>query len=414
MDVKSAAAQKLLFEAEIVAAPIKGVFNPISKAISDMNKAYATETTNTLRVISQEKIELNVDVSNPAQEIKKIKEMAEKVWTERKGEKEGFVALSPQSQGRFNALIRQLDNLSQEELLDPTRAREIFALSEAIKKTVKETQDLNLWGYEEISRSTAKTEHVTNMLYKTYQDINAEMIAAVAEAQEMETTEGKLSEAMLRRLLKATDLYEKNKGVMKEILNLSGKRSGLLDKEKKLGDEFLKKGVLELARNDKLLKIGKALDALKMTWLKNLISVEGRATTVLGGFADAFLEMGTTQERFHTINYRAYGSMRDMNNMVVATSLRTGMLREETKKAYEALAAVGAPKAALETLVDENLNFTRVTGTSNDAVARFQRTMFTVTGGAVAAGSAMGSRPAASWTFSGRPTRMPISRILKR
>jgi hypothetical protein len=127
-----------------------------------------------------------------------------------------------------------------------------------------------------------------------------------------------------------------------------------------------------------------------MTWLKNLISVEGRATTVLGGFADAFLEMGTTQERFHTINYRAYGSMRDMNNMVVATSLRTGMLREETKKAYEALAAVGAPKAALETLVDENLNFTRVTGTSNDAVARFQRTMFTVTGGAVAAGSAMG------------------------
>jgi hypothetical protein len=356
---------------------IKVAVNEIGNAlIQGMEKAYQKVNAQMTRKMAtaENLIQFKINIADPTAEITRIQEQAVEKW--KKGRL--LIAADPTSLAEFSA--RELDTLSREDLYDPAKAEQLLNLSNALKLTVRDTANINLFTFDEREAIVAKTLHLEKSLQRTHRDITDEMYESLEAAQIMEKTEGKLSKEMLKRLLKASDEYKKHENLMIRI-NKSGEKDINRHKETiGIMDKMLIRQNKLLKQEEEMLKIGKLLDALKMGWAKNLLSAQGIATTVLGGLADSFSMMITTQERFHTVNYRMYHSIGETSNQIYAMARNTGLLTENIEKSYQAMMEVGAPKAAITELTEQNAKFVRTTGASADVVARFQKVLYATTG----------------------------------
>jgi hypothetical protein len=102
----------------------------------------------------------------------------------------------------------------------------------------------------------------------------------------------------------------------------------------------------------------------------------GGAIAAIDILEHSFKALAADEERFVTINYRAYGTQRDLVEQVNQTTMSYGLLRDKAMEAYTALAgSLRVPQSELAAYVNETVTFNRVTGISIGTVGMWMRRM---------------------------------------
>ena len=274
-------------------------------------------------------------------------------------DKEEYIAAVAAIREEFDKLgkIRQDQNITNE---DSTKTE--LMLGEEIKKMEEGIQNSRVNAGKRLDRARKAWMKTAQGQFKE-EFLNKKQIL-------------KMSKNQLEQYEEYIDAVKDHESMKRPNERIEGRLESVAATQKNI------KGIQTLKQaGDLLIGAVKKLTSAFKNFANNMgLSELTQLTTVTGLLKEVIMGTAQEEENWHTINFRAIGSMRDLQASVESAAIGNDVFRKELIKARVALREVGAGKDEIFKLDQAIGVMNRTTGAGYEGLARFAKTMTVVSG----------------------------------